>query len=118
MPELARIESWSSRNPCEQLLHRYFRALFSFLIGLPIVGTEDRLMRRILTESWIPWCCVGALPLLLLILSGCADVKEDRLKAYNDDGVQLFQRGNYGAAGESFQAALSLKPDDPGLLYN
>jgi tetratricopeptide (TPR) repeat protein len=56
--------------------------------------------------------------LFILILAGCADVKEERFKAYNDDGVQLFGQGNYSAAGESFQAALNLKPEDPALLYN
>jgi tetratricopeptide (TPR) repeat protein len=56
--------------------------------------------------------------MLFLTLAGCADVKEERFKAYNDDGVQLFQQGNYSAAGESFQAALNLKPEDAALLYN
>jgi tetratricopeptide (TPR) repeat protein len=55
---------------------------------------------------------------LSFALGGCESASQERLRDYNNDGVYLFQRGDYGAARESFQAALTLKPDDPGLLYN
>lgn len=60
--------------------------------------------------SWLLALAVG--------LGGCESASQERLRAYNEDGVYLFQRGDYGAARESFQAALGLKPDDPALLYN
>lgn len=55
---------------------------------------------------------------LALCLEGCESASQERLRDYNLDGVYLFQRGDYAAARESFQAALALKPEDPGLLYN
>jgi Tfp pilus assembly protein PilF len=42
----------------------------------------------------------------------------ERVRAYSEDGLYLFQRGDYPAARESFQAALALQPDDVTLLYN
>jgi Tfp pilus assembly protein PilF len=54
----------------------------------------------------------------LLCLVGCATSSEERCQAYNEDGVYLFRRGDYASARESFQAALTLKGNDPGLLYN
>jgi Flp pilus assembly protein TadD len=55
---------------------------------------------------------------LPLCLGGCETASQERLREYNQDGVYLFQRGEYAAARESFQAALTLKPDDPTLLYD
>jgi tetratricopeptide (TPR) repeat protein len=55
---------------------------------------------------------------LALCLSGCETLPQERLRDYDQDGIYLFERGEYGAARESFQAALSLKPEDPALLYN
>src|SRR5262249_18680673 len=40
------------------------------------------------------------------------------LREYNEDGVRLFQRGAFSEARDSFQAALTLKPDDSNLLYD
>jgi Tfp pilus assembly protein PilF len=62
---------------------------------------------------WVSWLLA-----LGLGLGGCESASEVRLRDYNEDGVYLFQRGNFAAARESFQAALALKPDDPALLYN
>jgi type IV pilus assembly protein PilF len=56
--------------------------------------------------------------LFVLLLAGCASEEADRLRAYNQDGVYLFQRGEYAQARESFAAALVLKPDDAVTLYN
>jgi tetratricopeptide (TPR) repeat protein len=40
------------------------------------------------------------------------------MQEYNQDGIQLFQQGQYAAAREDFQAALALQPEDPALFYN
>jgi tetratricopeptide (TPR) repeat protein len=49
---------------------------------------------------------------------GCAATQDERIKEFNDDGLQLFGRGNYSAARESFEMALTLGPRDPAVLYN
>jgi Flp pilus assembly protein TadD len=60
------------------------------------------------------WLMAG----MVLGLAGCSTVADERFRDYNEDGVQLFQHGNYADARESFQAALALKPEDSALLYN
>jgi Flp pilus assembly protein TadD len=55
---------------------------------------------------------------LFLCLAGCANPAQERVQAYNEDGVFLFQHGDYLAASESFRAAQALQPEDPALLYN
>jgi len=57
-------------------------------------------------------CC------LLPSLAGCETAGQDRARSFNEDGVYLFQRRDYGAASESFEEALRLQPKDPALLYN
>jgi tetratricopeptide (TPR) repeat protein len=59
--------------------------------------------------------CVWLLPLLSV---GCLSAQQERLQVYNNDGVYLFQRGDFVGAHDDFQAALALKPNDPALLYN
>ncbi|MBY0526968.1 MAG: tetratricopeptide repeat protein [Gemmataceae bacterium] len=61
-------------------------------------------------------CHLGIL--LLCLVAGCETTQEERARNYNQDGVQLFKGGSYGPACESFQAALTLKPEDADLLYN
>jgi Tfp pilus assembly protein PilF len=56
--------------------------------------------------------------ILALVLAGCATDRDQRLRDYSSDGLQLFQQSQFHAARESFEAALALKPDDPDLLYN
>jgi tetratricopeptide (TPR) repeat protein len=53
-----------------------------------------------------------------LVLTGCMPVDQERVRDYNQDGVHLFQLGDYRSARESFEAALALKPGDPGLFFN
>jgi tetratricopeptide (TPR) repeat protein len=53
-----------------------------------------------------------------LALSSCVSPNEERVRDYNQDGVYLYERGNYRDASESFRAALTLRPEDPGLYYN
>jgi Tfp pilus assembly protein PilF len=60
------------------------------------------------------WWLVG----LLVCLGGCASEQQERLRTYNTEGVTLFQRGEYAAARQNFEAALQLQPDDAGLRYN
>jgi len=61
---------------------------------------------------------VGLIASLMLGLAGCSTVADERFNDYNEDGVRLYRQGNYADAGESFQAALALKPEDPAVLYN
>ncbi len=61
---------------------------------------------------------LGWVMVLASVAAGCASTDDQRLRDYNDDGVHLFERGAYKDAGESFQAALALKPGDANLLYN
>ncbi len=55
---------------------------------------------------------------LALLGFGCAETLPERVREYNEDGVLLFRQGDYPHARETFQAALTLKPSDPNLLYN
>jgi len=61
-----------------------------------------------------PWPLLG----LVLCLAGCASPVQERVRDYNEDGVSLFQRGDYLAACDSFRAAQALQPEDPALYYN
>ena len=55
----------------------------------------------------------------LLAFAGCATAPTtERLRLYNDDGVYLFAQGDYRAAAESFELALTLDPGDANLLFN
>jgi Tfp pilus assembly protein PilF len=55
---------------------------------------------------------------LFATLTGCQTASQDRVRLFNEDGVYLFEHGQYGSARESFEAALQLQPKDPALLYN
>ena len=65
-------------------------------------------------------CRVGALAACLgVLLAGCVSAPtEDRAKLFNDDGIHLFTQGDFRSALDSFDFALTLKPQDPGLLFN
>jgi superkiller protein 3 len=45
-------------------------------------------------------------------------MSEDRAHLYVEDGVELFAKADYRNALDSFQLALTLRPQDAGLLYN
>lgn len=60
------------------------------------------------------WWIIG----VLLLGAGCVPAVQERVRDYNEDGLYLYQRGDYRSASESFQAALALQPEDVGLLYN
>ena len=53
-----------------------------------------------------------------MLLIGCTSVPQERLRDYSDEGMVLYGQGDFAHAGECFQAALTLKPTDPALLYN
>jgi tetratricopeptide (TPR) repeat protein len=59
-----------------------------------------------------------SLAVLGCCLTGCNAPRDERVHEYNADGVHLFAHGAFPEAQETFQAALALKPDDAGLLYN
>jgi tetratricopeptide (TPR) repeat protein len=54
----------------------------------------------------------------LVWLAGCASLGEDRARLFNEDGVHLFAQGDYSAALDSFDLALTFRPQDPTLLFN
>jgi Tfp pilus assembly protein PilF len=60
----------------------------------------------------------GWVAALALLVASCTTTDQDRVRAYNLDGVQLFERGAFADARDSFQAALAVQPGDPDLLYN
>src|SRR5205823_1738863 len=71
------------------------------------------------------WCCaeVSAMRLrwlagTVLLAAGCTPTTQERVRAYNDDGLYLFQRGDFNHARDTFQAGLDLTPDDPNLRFN
>jgi Flp pilus assembly protein TadD len=53
-----------------------------------------------------------------IILAGCLPTSQELVKQYNDDGVLLYERGEYSHARDSFEAAQRLAPEDPAILYN
>jgi Tfp pilus assembly protein PilF len=55
---------------------------------------------------------------IALGLAGCGPAVQESVRTYNEDGVYLFQHGEYTGARESFQAALALQPENDGLLFN
>lgn len=65
-------------------------------------------------KSWTGGWAVMA----LVVAAGCQTTADLRVKEFSDDGIQMFARGNFPAARDSFEAALTLTPQDPGLLYN
>lgn len=62
----------------------------------------------------------GRIPALLLaaLTTGCTTNEYERVRQFNDDGVYLYERGEYRAAQENFETALAARPTDPHLLYN
>jgi tetratricopeptide (TPR) repeat protein len=56
--------------------------------------------------------------LLLPLAGGCETEKQQRFREYTDDGVHLYQRGDYVGAREQFEVALPLGPKDANLLCN
>ena len=55
---------------------------------------------------------------LSLLFASCAPTAQEQVRTLSDDGVHLYRSGSYAEAGEQFRAALTLRPEDPDLLYN
>ncbi|HEV3115527.1 MAG TPA: tetratricopeptide repeat protein [Gemmataceae bacterium] len=55
---------------------------------------------------------------LPLGIAGCMSETQERVHTYNEDGLHLFQQGEYQQARDSFLAAAALTPDDAALYYN
>jgi Tfp pilus assembly protein PilF len=79
---------------------------------LPITEYE-RLARRKSVMQRLSFCLV-----LFASLAGCVSSNDERWRIFNEDGVQLFAKGNYREALDSFDYALTLHSQDPVLLYN
>jgi Flp pilus assembly protein TadD len=66
-------------------------------------------MRGILALGVCALCVASCIPALQT---------NELVTQYNEDGVLLFERGDYVHAGQSFEAAHKLSPDDAAILYN
>jgi Tfp pilus assembly protein PilF len=53
-----------------------------------------------------------------LVAAGCETAEQERLKQLNTDAMHRFGQGDFAGARESFEGALTLKPEDTHLLYN
>jgi tetratricopeptide (TPR) repeat protein len=62
--------------------------------------------------------CIFSCLSWLLCLSGCPSPTNHRVREFNEDGVFLFSKGDYRNALDSFDCALTLTPNDAGLIYN
>jgi tetratricopeptide (TPR) repeat protein len=60
---------------------------------------------------------VGMVAALALFFSACAPAIQERVRDYNEAGVEHFQKGEYDRAREDFQAALTIQPRDTELLF-
>jgi Flp pilus assembly protein TadD len=62
---------------------------------------------------------LGPLALLVLpALPGCLPHMDERVQQFSEEGVYLYQRGEYQNARECFEVALQLQPADANLMYN
>jgi len=55
---------------------------------------------------------------MTFVLAGCASTGDERWRMFNEDGVDQFAKGNYSNALDSFDYAMTLRPQDPVLIYN
>lgn len=60
----------------------------------------------------------GILGILLLLAIGCDATQQERVRAFNEDGIHQFSLGNYREAADSFEQALLMHPNDPVLIFN
>jgi len=60
----------------------------------------------------------SCLALVLLGVGACVPAHDELVRHHTEDGYHLYNRGSYADARDCFDAALKLKPGDPGLLYN
>jgi len=55
---------------------------------------------------------------LALLVASCLPSGQELVVQYNEDGVLLFERGEFDHARQSFEAAQKLAPEDAAILYN
>lgn len=60
----------------------------------------------------------SGLILVVVLAAGCAQTGQEKLRAYADEGRQLFRQGAYAEARDNYQTALQMSPNDPELQYN
>ena len=58
------------------------------------------------------------LAVVALSIAACAPSSQELVRQYNEDGVLLYERGEYGQARQSFESAQKLAPEDAAVLYN
>lgn len=75
----------------------------------------DRRHRSALLAGGCGWAAATA---LVLAVGGCTTTEQEKADRLNADGVYLYKQGEYARALNSFQLALSLRPEDPGIHYN
>jgi Flp pilus assembly protein TadD len=56
--------------------------------------------------------------ILTLLVTSCLPSGQELVVQYNEDGVLLFERGEFDHARQSFEAAQKLAPEDSAILYN
>jgi len=55
---------------------------------------------------------------LVMLVSSCAQTAKDRGQELTRDGLDLYRRGAFADARDTFRAALAIHPDDPDLLFH
>jgi tetratricopeptide (TPR) repeat protein len=81
---------------------------FSFFVDWRIVrGSRRKVMSRAFHGA-----------IFVVLLAGCTPASQERLRDYNEEGMLLYQQGDFKHAGECFEAGLKIRPNDPALLYN
>jgi tetratricopeptide (TPR) repeat protein len=56
--------------------------------------------------------------MVLIGCAGCALDNEELADRYCADALNRYEKGDYLAARESYEAALKIRPEDPALLYD
>lgn len=91
----------------------HLNCVFSHRIGSSI-SFKGSMATSLSCYALISLFVLGSLPMI----SGCTAIDQNRLQFLNEDGVYLYQKGDYAHAKENFELALEMKPEDPGLIYN
>jgi tetratricopeptide (TPR) repeat protein len=56
--------------------------------------------------------------MLVVLVGSCAPTAQDRGRELTRDGLDLYRRGAFADARDTFRAALAVHPDDPDLLFH
>jgi Flp pilus assembly protein TadD len=63
-------------------------------------------------------CRFAFLLIPMVAFAGCVTTGDERWRLFNEDGVDQFAKGNYRDALDSFDYAMTFRPQDPALIYN